>query len=363
MLPIITMASNSEFYCVDCKKNGPSRNDLSCNKHSICGTCLINRTKTQPQNLQDCSECKFKGYDPSYSYSDAVLHKATVNDETEKIRNLPTESAIAKDKLPGIWIFVDDSNIWIEAKKLQSKTKQFKTCEDHRVRIDMGKLADVIADGRPVKQGVLYGSEPPPVDTVWEKIRERGFRVDAQRRSRMTGKEKQVDTKLVAEVTRTAIKTPVSERTTIVVVTGDADVIPALTEVINEERWKIEVYMWRQALAKDLTRFASDNKERVEIKHLDSCLDRVAFTNIKFPISTNKGLKSLVKESGLVLTMDSNAFGNRVPDIKLGTSSWRALHSGLSNSIGLRWKASQQITLSLFFKVIKKLENLTAPLS
>ena len=292
-------------------------NDLSCGKHTVCQACLLKRVTTKPQNMLDCVECsKFKEYNPSYSYSAAVQHEATTTAATvpEEAAEVPGENAKTKSTLPGIWIFVDDSNIWIEAKKLQSKLKSFKTCEDHRVRIDMGKLADVIADGRVVKQGVLYGSEPPPVDTVWNKIRERGFRVDPQRRSRITGKEKQIDTKLVAEVTSTAIKTPPDERTTIVVVTGDADVIPALKEVLKEERWKVEVYMWRQALARDLIKYANSNKERVEIKYLDSCLDKVAFTNIRFPISTNKGLKSKVKESGIVFSMVSRAFGNRVPD-------------------------------------------------
>ena len=46
--------------------------------------------------------------------------------------------------------------------------KGYKTSEDHRVRIDMGKLADVLADGPTIEQGILYGSEPPPIDTPWK---------------------------------------------------------------------------------------------------------------------------------------------------------------------------------------------------
>lgn len=64
------------------------------------------------------------------------------------------------------WIFVYDSNIWITAKKLQSQRKKFKTGEDHRVRIDVGKLGDVLAGGRTIEKGTLYGSKPPNIDTV-----------------------------------------------------------------------------------------------------------------------------------------------------------------------------------------------------
>ena len=43
-----------------------------------------------------------------------------------------TRTTEQKKEAP-IWIYVDDSNIWIEAKKHASKMRQFKTKEDHRV--------------------------------------------------------------------------------------------------------------------------------------------------------------------------------------------------------------------------------------
>lgn len=252
------------------------------------------------------------------SYRDALLKnqpketkRADAQPQT-KVKDTPDT------ELPGIWIFVDDSNIWIGAMKLQSSRRGFKTGHDHRVRIDIGKLTDAVAGGRPVAQGTLYGSEPPALDTVWKKIRSfQNWKVDSHHRSRITGKEKQVDTKLVAEVTRIAIKTPEHERSTIVIVTGDADVIPGLDEVIREDRWKIEIYMWKQSIAKDLYRFASDHKDRITIKKLDDYLSEVTFTSMKFDILRAKSLKSKVKESGVVFTMVRKAFGNRVP-----TEAW-----------------------------------------
>ena len=134
---------------------------------------------------------------------------------------------------PGVWVFVDDSNIWIAAKQLTSRVKHLKTSEDHRVRIDVGKLTTVVAAGRPVAQGFLYGSEPPPVDTVWEKIHSQHFEVNTYRKSQITRKEKQVDAQLVADITERAIITPEFERTTIIVISGDADVLPAVKKVLK----------------------------------------------------------------------------------------------------------------------------------
>lgn len=176
----------------------------------------------------------------------------------------------------------------------------------------MGKLADVLADGRTVEQGILYGSEPPPIDTVWNKIRERGFRVKSERRHTVTGKEKQIDTNLVADVTATAIRTPPYQRTTIVLVTGDANVIPALDKVLEEDHWHVEVYMWEHAFSKKLKKFADEHPSRVEVTPLDKYLDKLAFTNMKFDIS-NRSLLQSVKAFGVVFTMKPKSFKNRIP--------------------------------------------------
>ena len=217
---------------------------------------------------------------------------------------------------PGIHIFVDDSNIWIEAKKLHAK--KFKTSEDSRVRIDMGKLADVLANGRPVQQGILYGSEPPPIDTVWKKIEEKaGWKVKSKRRDMITGKEKQIDTNLVADVTATAIHTPVQERTTIVFVTGDANVLPTLEKVLEEKQWNVEVYMWNDALSKQIVRYGDQHHKRIKVVPLDSYLNYLSFTNLKFAASSRDYFLRTVSSYGVVFTMTANTFKNRIP-----TTQW-----------------------------------------
>ena len=251
----------------------------------------------------------------SYPYKEALLSKP-VDVGKESISQAQSVSHKVKSpSSPGIWIFVDDSNLWIEAKKLQSKRKRFKTGEDHRVRIDMGKVADIVANGRPVKQGTLYGSEPPPIDSVWKKIRSAGFVVKTKERSKMTGKEKQLSTQLVADVTETAIKTPCDDRTTIALVTGDADVIPAIEMVLDEKGWNVEVYMWKHSVSKRLLKFAEKCKRQIKIRYLDHHLDEVVFTNMKFRL--NPTIQSMVKQSGIVLTMKDNAFPKQIP-----TKSW-----------------------------------------
>ena len=52
-----------------------------------------------------------------------------------------------------IRIYVDNSNIWINAKQLTTRRKRMKTKEDHHVRIDIRKLTTVVANVRSVTQG------------------------------------------------------------------------------------------------------------------------------------------------------------------------------------------------------------------
>ena len=316
-----TVSNVDEHLCADCDVSKATV-QLTCGKHFICLSCLVKRGSEQPQDTLKCTLVHVaKKVSPDYHYSTA----ASVPVKPEKIVT-PTQECGTETKkadnylfpgepsLPGIRIFVDDSSIWIEAKKLQSKIKRFKTGEDHRVRIDMGKLADAVAGGRPVEQGILYGSEPPPIDTVWQKIREKGFCVKSEKRSAMTGKAKLIHTMLVADVTAIAIKTRNEERTTIALVTGDADVIPAIEKVLEEDRWKVEVYMWNHAISSRLKKYtaADECKGRVEIKPLDECLEKLAFTVMKFDIS-NKLVRQIVHSCGVVFTMVPGAFKNRIP--------------------------------------------------
>ncbi len=142
------------------------------------------------------------------------------------------------------------------------------------------------------------------------------------KRHTLTGKEKKVDTQLVAEVTALAIRTKsIKKKTTIVLVTGDADMIPAIQEVMKEDYWLVEVCMWKHAMSQDLLRFARDNDGRVVIRYLDDFVDKVSFTELRFKISDK--VLHLVKKGGVVFSIEKTAFDRggyfhqRIP-----TQSW-----------------------------------------
>ena len=190
-----------------------------------------------------------------------------------------------------VFIYVDDSNMWIEAKKLAANKLNLKCVEDPRLRLDIGKVTDVIANNRKVAWGILYGSEPPPIDSVWQKIRERGWKVITTQRSSFTGKEKQVDHHMVADIT--ALVSGCIVKGKIVMVSGDADMIPAISKSL-QMKWSTEIWMWGNGVSNALKQLAEENPGLMSINILDSRLEEVTFTNFTFGATKIPDTRSVI---------------------------------------------------------------------
>ena len=147
------------------------------------------------------------------------------------------------------------------------------TQEDHRVRFDVGKLTDVILNGRKVNGLNLYGSEPPQVDSVWQKIKEHGWKTNIQQSSQCTGKEKKVDASMNVDITETACS---NQSGTIAIVSGDADFEPSIKSALKHD-WKVEVYSWEHATSKDLS-----SRTDVKLVYLNEDLERITFVERLF---------------------------------------------------------------------------------
>ena len=147
-----------EKRCLDCQK-ADSNPDvmLKCEKHYICYNCCDER-EVRPEftrKIRDCQTC----------------HPKVSQTESSKV-----------------WIYADDSNLWIEGKKAYAKFHNLLTSEDPRARFDYGQLYEVVAGRKKVGGTTLYGSEPPEADTVWAKAKKQGWKVDIKQKSYHTGK-------------------------------------------------------------------------------------------------------------------------------------------------------------------------------
>ena len=166
-----------------------------------------------------------------------------------------------------VYVFVDNSNVWIEGNKVAGRKSNPAVPSNYRYRIEYGKLLEHVVAGRQLG-GVpkLYGSEPPPNDSVWQIIRSRGFDVKVFKRN-IFNKEKGVDMRMGLDIGRLiAMEKPAS---TIAIVAGDADFVQVIEDA-HADGWKVEVWYWSNA-AGDLKKAA----DRFEA--LDPVLNKIGF--------------------------------------------------------------------------------------
>ena len=220
-----------------------------------------------------------------------------------------------QEKKPtGVWMFVDNSNIWIECKRAEAKMKFRKNPlfdEDPRLRLDMGRLAEQVRGNRPIIDAQLYGSEPPEIDTIWQLASKRGWEVNRFKRNLISGKEKQLDTSIVADITELVCHSEVRKlkfekyQNVIVLVAGDSDFIPAIRKVIAQNGWwRIEVWGLAQSMSNAIKQLSKEYPSIVQINYMDKeeIKKQFTFTHYKLDLKWNVDaeIQALLYNYGIV---------------------------------------------------------------
>ena len=152
-------------------------------------------------------------------------------------------------------VFIDDSNLWISGQKAQG-AKLRDADNDPRFRVDLGRLLGVLTINAEVSHAFLYGSYPPPNDTVWKAAREKNFNVKTYRRS-SSGKEKEIDVAMAADIVEMKCEYA-DENSTFVIVTGDRD-LKSPVEKVLKKNISVHLWSWRQSLSLEYRRLANLN--------------------------------------------------------------------------------------------------------
>ena len=279
-------SSNAEGkLCMDCQKVVTEINEtirLKCNKHFICESCCDTRDLLPKfrRKIRECQSC----------HPDVFQAQ--------------------------LGIFVDDSNLWIEGKKAYANYHGLSTVEDPQARFDFKELMKVTTGKGQFEVGArkLYGSVPPPADTVWAKVEEQGWELILKKKSHHTGKEKQIDTQLVVDVTSLVKET---RSGTVIIVSGDSDYIPAI-EVALKHGWKVEVWSWEKALSADIRHHERKGKGLC-VKYLNDHMQVVTVNRYFDPTRfTEKDLLSRLNDAAILLTVD----GKEGMDLQ-GSKKWK----------------------------------------
>ena len=176
------------------------------------------------------------------------------------------------------YIFVDHSNLWISGKKAHAKKLKDDTEMDHRFRVDLGKFLNLLANRRSISKAFLYGSVPPPNDSVWKAARERNFDVKTFQRSG-SGREKELDVAMAHDITKNLYTLETTSNVIFIAVTGDRDLKPPIEDVL-ENKIHVELWSWEHSIAYEFKRLANTNPEFFSVKKLDEVQDRFSYTAV-----------------------------------------------------------------------------------
>lgn len=171
------------------------------------------------------------------------------------------------------WVFFDNSNIFITGQQYGAKKFKLRVPNDPRFRIDLGVLHDLLVWQRKKQDSVLYGSQPPAVDTAWEAIRQKNIKTKIfQKNARNL--EKEVDIAMASDITEAAIKADLLYKEkirTFIVLTGDRDQVCSFQKVLDTGN-RLEIVSFKSALSSRIENFQKKNKEEVAIFHLEDML-------------------------------------------------------------------------------------------
>lgn len=163
------------------------------------------------------------------------------------------------------YIYVDNSNLYIEGRRVsavkQGLAENIRQAMadgifDHAYTISFGKLHEFLTgnDLANIKRAALFGSRPPPNDSIWQFASKAGFELHLEDRN-VQNKEKKIDTGIATLLTKDAYKRGDPKCDTFVLVAGDADYVPTINE-LKEDGYNVQVVFWKHA-AKELVSAAS----------------------------------------------------------------------------------------------------------
>ena len=194
-------------------------------------------------------------------------------------------------------IFVDGSNVWIEAQEFAASgnshiPKLQDSNRDPPLRIDIDKLVERLRRNRTQGPSFLYGSRPPPNDSVWKAFEKNKFETKIYDRA-YGGKDKEVENSMSADMAAEATElqteaelmakhfgdptaTEKKDKTTFVVITGDLDIIPAVKRVL-ECKIRVELWAWKSGISQAYLDLAAING-LLSVHLLDSIFKDICFT-------------------------------------------------------------------------------------
>jgi hypothetical protein len=166
-----------------------------------------------------------------------------------------------------LFVYVDNSNIWIEGQRLSAVAKGLalnvgdamdRKIVDHAWGYEFGRLYELACPpDAHVGRSMMWGSRPPANDSLWRRARDEGFQVEVFDRN-ASNREKRVDVAIATAMVEDSFQHMRSGRGDVaVLVGGDGDFMPTF-ESLHRRGLRTRVVCWKHATSRDLREFADE---------------------------------------------------------------------------------------------------------
>lgn len=176
-----------------------------------------------------------------------------------------------------IYVFWDNSNLFISAKKVAEERDGYGTRE--AVRLNFANLMRLATATRPVVKAFAVGSVPPEEEALWNRLTaDTGIQIDLLERGQQSGCEQGVDESLQVNMLRAGDDEETPK--VAVLLTGDGKGYAkgrgflADLERLYKKGWGIEVLSWSHSCKPELKYFAQQNGEFIS---LDNYYNSITF--------------------------------------------------------------------------------------
>lgn len=157
-----------------------------------------------------------------------------------------------------IYVFWDNSNVFISAKSVAEQNEPAYGRKEVRIQFD--SLFQLATAEREVASAVCVGSVPPDLEKIWARLEETGIKIEKYERGELSGKEQGIDQCLQLWMLRALADA--DEPAVAVLLTGDGKGYEdgvgfrADLERMYKRGWGIEVVSWEQSCKRALKEWA-----------------------------------------------------------------------------------------------------------
>lgn len=130
---------------------------------------------------------------------------------------------------------------------------------------------------------------------VWDAIRQKQVHVETFRRSKVTGKEKELDTTLVADACIDMLenKELAGANRTIILFSGDRDLLPVVNYAMKFG-YRVEICSFSSSINKTIEQKANRQSGQIVCKYIDQIFHEVTYTQIVWSLPSFPMDKSIV---------------------------------------------------------------------